>query len=117
MENSMKIRLIMATVATILGTLSAQAAPLAEDALESQARYIHLPSSNDTKLEASGCESCPTQRFEVTPASTYVVNGQAIDREKLRLLLASQPALPVVVAYFPASLQLSRIIVTAKVRQ
>jgi hypothetical protein len=116
-ENFMKTILILGSLIAALGAFPAYAASPAEDALESQASFIRLPSGTSPKLQASSCASCPTLRFEVTAASTYIVNGRPVSVEKLRLLLASDPALPVVVAYFPATLQLSRIIVTGAVRQ
>jgi hypothetical protein len=117
MENDMKRNIILGSLVAVFGAFSAQAALQAEDAMETQASYLRLPSSDDPKLQASSCAECPTRRFEVTPTSTYIVNSRPVSLEQLRTLLANRPALPVVVAYFPASGQLSRIIVTGEVRQ
>jgi hypothetical protein len=109
---------IFTGIAVLLLAQGAVAAGLrAEDAMESQAAYVRLPQQDIGKLEVSACGACPTMRFDVVSTSTYIVNGRAVPLANLRPLLIKNPQLMLTVAYYSATHQLARIIVTDQVRQ
>ena len=110
-----KLSVVVATLVLCLG--AAHATPGAEDAMESQAGLIRLPSEGTGKMSASSCGGCPSLQLDVTSTATYIVNGRAVPLQQLRTVLARNSTLAVVVAYYSASKQLSRIIVTSEVRQ
>jgi hypothetical protein len=116
-EKFMNRTLCVAVASWMLCLGAAHAAPGAEDAMESQAGLIRLPPEGTGKMSASSCGGCPSMQLDVTAAATYIVNGRAVPLEQLRAVLARNSSLAVVVAYYSASKQLSRIIVTSEVRQ
>jgi hypothetical protein len=115
----MKGRLfILAPVLVMVMTLArAEGALRAEDAMESRASLIELPAAALGNVSVSSCAECLTQRFAVTATSSYLVNGSAVSLDELRLILARNRDVAVVVAYYSATQELSRIMVTGTVRQ
>jgi len=102
---------IFATLMLTLVLTSAQAALQAENAIESQSGFIQLPETPVGKMSASSCSGCRSRSLEITPTSSYIVNGREVTYQQLRRVLAGSRTLSVVVAYYSDSQQLSRIIV------
>jgi hypothetical protein len=116
-EKVMNRKLCVAAATLMLCLGAAHAAPGAEDAMEAEAGLIRFPADGSSKMSASSCGACPSLQLEMTPTATFIVNGRAIPLTQLRAVFARDSSLQVVVAYYSASKQLSRIIVTGQVRQ
>jgi hypothetical protein len=60
---------------------------------------------------------CRSRRFAISPTATFLINGKSVAFEQLRKVLQADSTLQLIVAYYVADQQLSRIVVTSQVRQ
>ena len=82
--------------------------------MESQASFVQLPEAAVGSLTASACAGCPSLTLQIAAGSTYLIGGRPVAFAEVRKALLADRQLQLLVTYFPANRQLSRIIVTGK---
>jgi len=81
----------------VVTALQVEAAPPAhavmgvEQALETEAGAVVLPSSPDGVLVLTPCQGCPPKSFRATASTSYLLNEQPTTLAKLRAAIAKRP--------------------------
>jgi len=86
------IKLLFAA-AMLAGSLQALGQDLSRlgTAQELEAHTLTLPTSDGGTLIMNVCTSCPTFRFQTTPATEYIIGNQAVGLAQLRAAFLAKP--------------------------